>query len=385
MSKQTDKNDSEHLQSANEAKSMATISAHAGSIRAEQGAPLSQSPVFASTFHLSGELPIDNYQYGRFSHPNWDALEQTLAELEGGKTLVFPSGMAAGAAVMTALLEAGDTVVLPHDGYQPMVTYAKTYLAKFGIKVKTVPTLALLDEDYADVKLVFIETPSNPLLDVIDIEKLAAKVHQGGSLLAIDNTTCTPLGQQPLLLGADISMCADTKALNGHSDALFGHVACIDDEIYEQLALWRKLSGSICGPMETFLVQRGLSTLDMRLERMCNNATKIANFLQNHDKVKSIRYPGLATDPSNALAVKQMHYQGFIISFDVGSLDNANRFLQNANLIIEATSFGGVHTMGERRARWGTDDVPAGLVRLSVGCEKVDDLLADIEQALEKV
>lgn len=379
MSKQTDKTN------FNVTHDRATITAHAGSIAAEQGAPLSQSPVFASTFHLSGELPIDNYQYGRFSHPNWDALEQTLAELEGGKTLVFPSGMAAGSAILTALLNAGDTVVLPLDGYQPMVTYAKTYLVKFGVKVKTVATIDLLDEDYSDVKLVFIETPSNPLLDVVDIEKLAGKVHQAGGLLAIDNTTCTPLGQQPLALGADISMCADTKALNGHSDALFGHVSCKSDVIYDEIALWRKLSGSICGPMETFLVQRGLATLDMRLERMCNNANAIANFLQSHNKVKSIRYPGLATDPSNALAVKQMHYQGFIISFDLGSLENANVFLQHASLIIEATSFGGVHTMGERRARWGTDDVPAGLVRLSVGCESVDDLLANIKQALERV
>ena len=375
MSKQTDKTN----------LSTSTIAVHAGGIKAEQGEPLSQSPVFASTFHLSGELPIDNYQYGRFSHPNWDALEHTLAELEGGKSLVFPSGMAAGAAIMTALLEPGDTVVLPQDGYQPMVTYANTYLAKFGVKVETVATLDLLSYDYTGVKLVFIESPSNPLLDVVDIKKLADTVHQKDGLLAIDNTTCTPIGQQPLALGADISMCADTKALNGHSDALFGHVACKDEGIYEQIALWRKLSGSICGPMETFLVQRGLATLDMRLERMCNNALKVAEYLKAHDKVKSIRYPGLASDPSHQLATAQMYYLGFIISFDLGSLDAANQFLQSSNLIIEATSFGSVHTMGERRARWGTDDVPAGLVRLSVGCEKVDDLLADIELALEVV
>lgn len=365
--------------------SSATITAHAGQLPAEQGAPLNQSPVFASTFHLSGELPIDSYQYGRFDHPNWQALEQTLGELEQGQALVFPSGMAAGVAVMTALLNTGDTVILPADGYQPMVTYVQTYLAKFGVIVKTVPTLSLLDCDYSEAKLVLIETPSNPLLDVVDIQALANKVHQAGALLAIDNTTCTPIGQQPLAIGADISICAGTKVLNGHSDVVFGHVACKSKELFEQLALWRKLSGSICGPMETYLVQRGLATLDMRLERMCNNALKVAEFLQSHDKVKSIRYPGLVSDPSHQLAEQQMHYQGYIISFDLGSLENANKFLQTANLIIEATSFGGVHTMAERRARWGTDDVPAGLIRLSVGCEKIADLIADIEQALGAV
>jgi cystathionine gamma-lyase len=355
---------------------------HAGHTKAEQGKPFVQSPVFASTFHLSGEVSHNTYQYGRFHNPGWDALEQGLGELEQGKAIIFPSGMAASAAIMTALLQAGDTLLLADDGYQPTIIYAQKYLQKFGVKVKTMPTLAIAEQDFSDIKLVFIETPSNPLLDVIDIQQLADKIHAANGILAVDNTTLTPLGQQPLLLGADISMCSDTKALNGHSDVVFGHVATSRTDLYDAMLLWRKLAGNIPGPMETWLVHRGLASLDMRLERMTTNAQGIAEYLQQHDKVKSIRYPGLTTDPSYPIACRQMNHFGFIISFDLGQQSSADQFLQQAQMIIEATSFGGMHTMAERRQRWGVDNVCDGLVRLSVGCEKLEDLLDDIEQAL---
>ncbi|NQZ05665.1 MAG: cystathionine gamma-lyase [Algicola sp.] len=355
---------------------------HAGHSKAEQGQPFVQSPVFASAFHHSGVVDNQHYQYGRFHNPGWDALEQGLSELEQGRAIIFPSGMAASAAIMTALLESGDTLLLADDGYQPTIAYAKTFLQKFGVIVKTVPTLAIAEQDFAGIKLVFIETPSNPLLDVIDIQQLADKVHAANGILAVDNTTLTPLGQQPLLLGADISMCSDTKALNGHSDVVFGHVATNRTDLFDAMALWRKLAGNIPGPMETWLVHRGLASLDMRLQRMTTNAQAIAEYLQQHNKVISLRYPGLTTDPSFEIASRQMHNFGFIISFDLGGQTQANNFLQQAKMIVEATSFGGMHTMAERRGRWGVDDVSSGLVRLSVGCEKLDDILQDIEQAL---
>lgn len=358
---------------------------HAGHTKAEQGKPFVQSPVFASTFHLSGEVDNQSYQYGRFHSPGWDALEQGLGELEQGRAIIFPSGMAAGAAIMTALVESGDTLLLASDGYQPTIAYAETYLKKFGVKVKTVATPDIIEQDFSGIKLVFIETPSNPMLDVIDIQKLADKVHAASGILAVDNTTLTPLGQQPLLLGADISMCSDTKALNGHSDVVFGHVATNQTELFDAMVLWRKLAGNIPGPMETWLVHRGLASLDMRLQRMTINAQAIAEYLQQHDKVKSIRYPGLAADPSFEIASRQMNHFGFIISFDLGHQTQADQFLQQASMIVEATSFGGMHTMAERRQRWGVDDVSSGLVRLSVGCEHLDDLLQDIEQALAGV
>ena len=356
---------------------------HAGLGKSQNGKSFLPGPVFASTFHLSGNADGDTHQYARYAQPTWDVLENAIGELEMGKVLIFPSGMAAAAAVMTPLLKKGDTLLLASDGYSATRAYAENYLLKFGVNVRTLPTVEIPDADFSGVTLVFIETPSNPMLDVVDIKKLAKKIHSHGGLLAIDNTTLTPLGQKPLLLDADISMCSDTKAMNGHSDVVFGHVATQNPGLYESMLLWRKVSGSIPGPMETWLVQRGLSSLDMRLERMVNNAMLIADYLLQHDKVKSIRYPGLVDDPSYTIACEQMQHFGFVMSFDLGSIKNAEQFLRNLQLIYEATSFGGMHTMAERRARWETDDnLPEGLIRLSVGCENSKDIIEDISQAL---
>ena len=364
---------------------LATRVVHAGIEAARQGQPFMQGPTFASTFHLAGEVDNNFHQYARFHNPTWDALENALSELEAGQAIIFPSGMAAVASVLTAFVASGDTILLQSDGYYATRAYAENFLQKFGVCIKAVPTLQMLEQDFSSVKLVFVETPSNPLLDVIDIQALADKVHAGGGLLAIDNTTLTPLGQQPLLLGADISVCSDTKALNGHSDVVFGHVATKQQGLFDKMLLWRKLSGNIPGPMETWLVHRGLASLDMRLERMVNNAQQIAEYLKHHDKVVGIRYPGLADDQSYNIACQQMQHFGFIISFDLGSKEKADSFLQLTELIFTATSFGGIHSMAERRARWGTDLVSPGLVRLSVGCEKVEDLLADIGRALAAI
>lgn len=358
---------------------------HAGVPVPEQGHPFVEGPTFASTYHLSGETENAQHQYARFSNPTWQALEAGLSELEGGETVIFPSGMAAAAAILSSLVNSGDTLVLPADGYFATRAYALEFLVPNGINVQLVPTLELLEFDYQGVRMVLIESPSNPLLDVVDISALSDKVHAASGLLAIDNTTLTVLGQQPLALGADISMAADTKALNGHSDVVFGHISAKDPALVERIRLWRKLAGNIPGTMETWLVHRGLATLDLRLERMTTSAQQVAQVLVKHSAVKYLRYPGLNDDPSHQTAKKQMHHFGFIISFDVGSQTRADRFLQACSVLFEATSFGGVHTMAERRARWGTDDVPEGLIRLSVGCERVEDIIAGIEEALGKI
>lgn len=355
---------------------------HSGLPKAEQGKPFIEGPAFASTFHLSGSTENAEHHYARVSNPTWQTLEATLSELEGGDTVVFPSGMAAAAAIMSSLVVAGETIVLPADGYFATRTYAEEFLQPNGVKLELVPTVELLNWDFNNVKLVLVESPSNPLLDVVDIKALAEKVHTAGGLLAIDNTAVTVLGQRPLQLGADLSMSADTKALNGHSDVVFGHVSTSDAPLIERVRLWRKLAGNIPGPMETWLVQRGLATLDLRLERMVNNAQQVAEFLVRHPAVTWVRYPGLPTDPSYPVAEQQMDHFGFMISFDLGSQQRADQFLRSTSLIFEATSFGGIHTMAERRARWGTDNVPEGMVRLSIGCEHIEDLLHAIEQAL---
>jgi cystathionine gamma-lyase len=198
----------------------------------------------------------------------------------------------------------------------------------------------------------------------------------------LDNTLATPLGQQPLALGADFSVASDTKALCGHSDLLMGHVATADSEWAEKLRTWRKRTGAIPGPMETWLAHRSLGTLDVRLERMDASALTVARLLLEREDVEAVRYPGLPSDPSHALAKRQMRRFGPVVTFDLGSEARAERFLAEADLIWEATSFGGLHTTGERRARWGGDDVPEGFIRLSVGCEAAADLVADIERAL---
>jgi cystathionine gamma-lyase len=363
-------------------KKLATKTVHAGLPPAKAGEPFLPGPTFASTFHLPGEIDSGEHQYGRFSNPTWQALELGLSELEGGETVVFPSGLAAAAAILTSITQSGDIIVLPNDGYYATRAYAEEFLKPNGIEIRLVATSELLAFDYSGVKLVLIETPSNPLLDVVDINALAEKVHLSGGLLAIDNTTATVASQVPLSLNADLSMSADTKALNGHSDVVFGHVSSNNNDLIERIRLWRKLAGNIPGPMEAWLVHRGLATLDVRLERMVKNAQQIAELLESHPAVKSVRYPGLKNDPSHVIAKRQMRHFGFVISFDLGTKAAAERFLTHANNIFEATSFGGIHTMAERRVRWGTDNVSEGLIRLSVGCEHIDDLCADILNAL---
>ncbi len=363
-------------------KQLGTKLLHTDGSKRSQGESFSQPPVFASTFHLSGNTDSAPFQYGRFSNPSWESLEDILKDLEGGETIIFPSGMAAIASVLTSLTNSGDKVVITQDGYFATKAYATEFLEPNNIDVCFVKTSDLLNTNFHGVKLVLVETPSNPLLDVVDIKALADKVHEAGGLLAIDNTTLTVLGQQPLALGADISLCADTKALNGHSDVLFGHVSCANEKLAERIRLWRKLAGNIPSPMDSFLVQRGLSTLDVRLERMSNNALVLANMLRQHPAVNWVRYPGLKSDPSYSLACQQMQSFGFIISFDLKSKELAQAFLR-AEFIYEATSFGGVHTMAERRGRWGTDDIPDSLIRLSVGCERISDLLKSFELALD--
>ncbi|UTW55122.1 cystathionine gamma-lyase [Kordiimonas sp. SCSIO 12610] len=358
---------------------------HSAHTDKRQGAPMMPGPVFSSTFHTHG-MPSDApYQYGRFHHPTWHHLEEKLSSLEGGETVIFPSGMGAIAAVLTTILESGDTVLMPSDGYYPSRAYVEQFLSRYGVMLKLAATKDMAETDFTGIKLVFIESPSNPMLDICDIQKVCERAHSSGALVAIDNTTATILGQNPLELGADFSVSSDTKALNGHSDILFGHVASNNVDAITRIRDWRKLSGCIPGPMETWLVDRGIQTLDVRLERQVKNAQHIAEYLINHAKVQSLRYPGLANDPSHTLAKAQMNHFGFIVTFDLGSRENADRFMARLNMITDATSFGGVHTIAERRARWGTDDIPEGTIRLSAGIEHIEDIIGDIEQSLDQI
>jgi cystathionine gamma-lyase len=355
----------------------------AGLPEAEQGAPFLPGPTFAAPFHLRGDPASADYTYGRYGNPTWTAYESALSELEGGEAVLFASGMAAASAVMLTELRPGDTAVIPSDCYMHVRGLATGHLAERGIDVRLVPTAALSSEALPDrLKMLWLETPSNPGLEVCDIEALAAAAGERGAITAVDNTTATPLGQRPLELGAELSVTSATKHLSGHADLLLGYVAAGDPERAEALRAWRRESGGIAGPFEAWLAHRSLATLELRLERACANAAAIAELLAARADVEAVRYPGLPGDPGHEVARRQMSRFGTIVSFDLGGRGRAERFLGRAELVTEATSFGGVQTSAERRARWGGDDVPEGFIRLSAGCEATEDLVADVERSL---
>ena len=334
----------------------------------------------ASVFSLPDGIEAD-HKYGRWSNPTWSALEGALEALEGAPSIAFPSGMAATAAVFYALLGPGDRILLPADAYYTTRVFADRYLAPFGIQVEKVATLTMQDHDLAGFRLVWIETPSNPRLDLVDVELIAERAAAAGAVLVADNTTMTPLGQRPLDLGADIVVSSDTKAMNGHSDVVSGHVSSRRAGLIDEMSQWRNLVGAIPGPFEAWLVQRGLDTLAIRFERMCANAAAVAEHIAESSGVASVRYPGLPGHPQHDLARKQMTGFGSIVALTFTSAAAAERFIAACPFIRPTTSFGGVHTSAERRARWG-EEVPEGFVRLSLGTEPTEQLLWGIDRAL---
>jgi len=357
----------------------------AGLPRPSQGASFLPGPAFASVYHAAGEPGDAPFTYGRFHNPTWTQYEQALSELEGGPALAFASGMAAVAAVFGVVLRPGDVVVVPSDSYYTMRQLVNGYFTEMGVSVKMAPTAGNAQEGRLNgAKLLWLESPSNPRLDVCDIPALIAAAHERGVLVAVDNTTATVLGQCPLASGADFSLASDTKALTGHADVLLGHVAVRDPGWIRKLHTWRSQVGAIPGPMEVWLAHRSLATLDLRLERQCANALTVATFLSERSDVVGVRYPGLPQDPAYAIASRQMQRFGPVVSFVLASRARAEAFLSAGQLVYEATSFGGVHTTAERRARWGGDAIPDGFIRLNIGCETAVDLLADLRQALDK-
>ncbi|MFH9466075.1 cystathionine gamma-lyase [Streptomyces clavifer] len=364
-----------------------TRAVRAGLPEPEQYEPTLPGPVFAAHFHLSG-VPVGPYTYGRETNPTWTHLERAISELEAPEeqveTTVFASGMAAVSAVLLSVARAGDAVVLPDDGYQAL-PLVREQLEAYGVEVRTAPTGGDAQLEVLDgAKLLWIETPSNPGLDVCDVRRLVEAAHAAGVLVAVDNTLATPLGQRPLELGADFSVASDTKGMTGHGDILLGHVTCRDPQLSAGVRRWRKVVGAIPGPMEAWLAHRSLSTLQLRVDRQCSTALVLAETLAKRTEVAGLRYPGLPGDPSYPTAVRQMRRFGSVVSFVLADKETAERFLAALRLVDDATSFGGVRSTAERRARWGGDAVPEGFIRFSVGAEDPVDLLADVERALDE-
>jgi len=345
------------------------------------GRPVSSPPVPASAYHLSADESAPGDTYGRSSNPTWRQLESALADLEGATSaLTFGSGMAAITSVLRVLATPGTTLVVPADGYYQVRLFAAEYLAPRGVTVREVRAADMCAAaESADV--VMAETPVNPTLDVVDLHALAITCRSRGATLVVDNTAPTPLGQQPLSLGADLVVASATKALSGHSDLLAGYVASCHAEVMAAVERERLLSGAILGPFEAWLALRSLGSAGLRFERQCHNAMAAALMLREHPAVRSVRYPGLPEDPAHAVACRQMRRFGGLVSFELADAAAVHRLVERSDLLVAATSFGGLHSCLDRRARWG-DPVPDGFARLSLGIEDTDDVIADLSAAL---
>ena len=376
----------------------ATRAIHAGQ-EPEPATGAVNVPIFASSTYVQQEIgKHKGYEYSRVSNPTRDRLETNLAALEGGVAAkVFASGMAAINAVAT-MLKAGDHIVAGHNLYGGTPRLFDQVLVNFGLTFTYVDTSDVGKVEKAlqkNTKLVFLETPTNPLMELCDLRAISDVSHQHGAEVVVDNTFMSPYFQQPIALGADMVIHSTTKFLNGHSDGLGGVVICTKAEQAEKLAFLQKAAGAIMSPFECFLILRGVKTLAVRMQQHDLNGRKIADYLAKHKKVQKVFYPGLRDHPQHKLAKRQMSGFGSMISFETGSLAKANRMLRKVRVCSLAESLGGVETLishpatmthaavgAEGRRKIGITD---GLVRISVGIEDLDDILADLDQALAAI
>lgn len=358
------------------------------------------TPIYqTSTYVVEAPGKNKGYEYSRTSNPTRTALEENLAALENGKYgLAFASGMAAINTIMN-LFTPGSHVICNDDLYGGTHRLFTHLYENYGFSFDFVDagdTKNVEEKIREDTKLIFIETPSNPLLKMVDIEKVAGIAHRNNLPLAVDNTFATPFLQQPLSLGADIIVHSTTKYLGGHSDIVGGGIVVSDQKLYERLSFFQNAVGAVPGPMDCWLVLRGIKTLALRMERHCQNALKIGRYLENHPKVARVLYPGLSSHPQHQLARKQMSGFGGMISVELrGDFESAEKFIRSTNLFALAESLGGVESLichpatmthasipREERLKAGFKDE---LIRLSVGVENVDDLIEDLENAFKTI
>jgi cystathionine beta-lyase/cystathionine gamma-synthase len=373
----------------------ATRAIHVGQ-EADSSTGAVSPPIFATSTYVQEEIgKHKGYEYARVSNPTRTRLEENLTALEGGfAAKVFASGMAAINAI-TSMLKAGDHVVCGNNLYGGTPRLFNQVWADFGLEFAYVDTSDVENVRRAikkNTRMVFIETPTNPLMGLTDIAAVSAACRPKKIDVVVDNTFMSPYFQQPIALGADMVVHSTTKFLNGHSDGLGGVVVCTRPEQAEKLAFLQKAAGAILSPFECWLILRGVKTLAVRMEKHDESGRVVAEFLANHKKVKRVFYPGLADHPQHDLARRQMSGFGSMISFETGSLSNANKMLRRVRVCSLAESLGGVETLishpatmthaalGEKgRKAIGITD---GMVRISVGIEDVEDIVDDLEQAL---
>lgn len=356
-------------------------------------------PIFQTSTYVQPELGRHKgYEYARTKNPTRSAVEANLAALEGGKYgHCFASGMSATDCVLR-MFQSGDHVIAGENMYGGTFRLFDKVLRKYGLEFSYVDTTDVKNIEAAikpNTKLLFLETPTNPMMSLTDIAAASKFAHARGVLVAVDNTFCSPALQRPIELGADLVVHSTTKFLNGHSDSVGGVVISNDDAIAEQLGFLQNAVGAILSPFDSFLVLRGTKTLAIRMERHNTNGLAVAQYLDKHKKAKKVYYPGLPHHPQHELAKRQMKGFGALISFELGSLDNAKKFLDRVRLCSLGESLGGVETLISHPSSMTHGSVPeetrdrlgitAGLVRISVGIEDVEDLIADLENAFAGV
>lgn len=372
-----------------------TLAVSAGRPPRDSGAAVNPPLVLSSTFVSAGVPGEGDLVYGRGDTPAWHPFEEALGALEQAPSpaLVYASGMAAIAAALS-LVPAGGRLVLPRHVYQITAQLAHDLARQSRVRLalvdvedteQVVRAVQGTDGSAQPAAMLWVESPSNPMLEVADLPALVAAAHEAGTLVVVDNTFATPLGQRPLTVGADVVVHSVTKYLSGHSDVILGAALAADPAVREQLHAYRTLHGAIAGPAEVWLALRGLRTLALRVERSQANAAVLAQRLVEHPSVTQVRHPSLPTDPGHERAARLMDGFGSMIAVRVrGGAARADAVVDAVRLWLPATSLGGVESSLERRRRFGTESptVPDDLLRLSVGIEDVEDLWTDLDQAL---
>lgn len=361
-------------------KKLATESQVVAAGRPEKKPDGALNPAIAlnSTFHEGG--PIG---YGRYGNEAWSALEEAISVLEGGKTLIFSSGMAAISSVFS-LLPQGAIIVAAENGYQGTTTMLKKMheAKKLEVRFVNLPNTDEVLKALPGAQMLYLESPTNPAIEVVDLPVVIAAGKKAGSIVVVDSTLATPMVQNPLALGADIALHSVTKYLSGHSDILLGCVVTNDESIFERVEQARRYGGAIPGPFEAWIALRGLRTFALRMQRSQENAMELAKRLEKDPRVLKVRYPGLESDPYHERAKSFMKGFGAMISFEVkADIAQIDKMCNSSTLITNATSLGGVESIWERRRRWATEShtIPENLIRFSVGIENVDDLWSDIQ------
>lgn len=361
----------------------ATAAVHAGRPSPDVDAPLNPPLVLASTYGAGGDL-----EYGRYGNPVWQAFEEALGTLEGGRALVYSSGMAA-ACALVELVPDGAALAAPRHAYLGVLHVVEQAQERGRLSARTIDVADndTIQQQAQGAAMVWLESPTNPALEVADLKNACAITRDAGALAVVDNTFATPVLQRPLDHGADVVLHSATKFLAGHSDVQLGAIVTRDDALYDRLDAHRRATGAIPGPFETWLALRGLRTLHLRVERAQENAGVLAERLAAHPAIARVRYPGLVADPGHAMASAQMSGYGAIVCIELAEADAADLVCEKLQLWVTATSLGGVESTLERRRRWPGEphSIPAGLLRMSVGVEHVEDLWDDLRQALDAV